>query len=192
MAARILAERQFQQNEDLWQRFVAWLDAHLHVQVPSLFGGTWETFVVLAVLVAAASAVVFLAVRNGSLRRIRPSRRTGVVVTDEDRAQSAEQWRYRALVAELADLRLIDEVPGRTSGDYERAVRALVPEAAEQFSAVTRLFERCWYGQEASDAKAQVVFNEAARAVIAEVGSGRWKALAKEAGRGSGDLVGLK
>jgi hypothetical protein len=211
MAARILAERQFQQNEDLWQRFVAWLDAHLHVQVPSLFGGTWETFVVLAVLAAAAAAIVFLAVRNGSLRRIRRGRRTGVVVTDEDRAQSAEQWRqeadrlaaqgnyrealrcrYRALVAELADLRLIDQVPGRTSGDYERAVRALVPEAAEQFSAVTRLFERCWYGQEASDAQAQVVFNEAARAVIAEVGSGRWKALAKEAGRGSGDLVGLK
>jgi hypothetical protein len=211
MAARILAEHQFQQNEDLWQRFVAWLDAHLNINVPSFFGGTWEAAIVLAVLVAAASAVVFLAVRNGSLRRIRRGRRTGVVVTDEDRAQSAEQWRqeadrlsaqgnyrealrcrYRALVAELADLRLVDQVPGRTSGDYERAVRALVPEAAEQFSAVTRLFERCWYDQDASDAKAQVVFNEAARAVIAEVGSGRWKALAKQAGRGSGDLVGLK
>jgi hypothetical protein len=134
-----------------------------------------------------------------------------VVVTDEDQAQTAEQWRleadrlaaqgdyrealrcrYRALIAELADRRLIDQVPGRTSGDYERAVRALVPEAAEQFSSATRLFERCWYGHEPSDAKAQVVFDEAARAVIDEVGSGRWEALANEAGRNRGELVGLK
>jgi hypothetical protein len=211
MAARILAEHQFKQDEDLWQRFVDWLDSHLDIQVPSLFGGTWETFLVLAVLAAAAAAIVFLAVRNGSLRRIRRAPHTGVVVTDEDLARTAEQWRqeadrlaargnyrealrcrYRALVAELADRRLIDQVPGRTSGDYERAVRALVPEAAEQFSSVTRLFERCWYGQEASGPEAQVVFDEAARAVIAEVGPGRWKAPTKGAGPGSGELVGLK
>jgi hypothetical protein len=211
MAARILAEHQFKQGEDLWQRFVAWLDAHLNVHVPSFFGGSWETFVVLAVLAAAAAAAVFFALRNGSLRRMRRAQSTGVVVTDEDRAQSAEQWRqeadrltaqgnyrealrcrYRALVADLADRRLIDQVPGRTSGDYERAVRALVPEVAEQFSSLTRLFERCWYGQEPSDAKAQVVFDEAATAVIAEVGSGRWKALARQAAGVSGELVGLK
>jgi hypothetical protein len=211
MAARILAERQFKQDEDLWQRFVAWLEAHLHIEVPSFFGGTWETFLVLAVLVAAVTGVVFLAVRNGLPRRFRRAGRTGVVVTDEDRARTAEQWRqeadrlaaqgnyrealrcrYRALVAELADRHLIDQVPGRTSGDYERTVRALVPEAAEQFSSATRLFERCWYGQEAPDAKAQVVFDEAARAVIDEVGSGRRKTLAKEAERGTGELVGLK
>jgi hypothetical protein len=162
-------------------------------------------------LVVSVVGVVFLVVRNLPSRRFRRARGTDVVVTDEDRAQTAEQWRqeadrlaaqgnyrealrcrYRALVAELADRRLIDQVPGRTSGDYERAVRALVPEAAEQFSAVTRLFERCWYGHEPSDAKAQVVFDEAARAVIDEVGTGRWKALTKEAEGRSGELVGLK
>jgi hypothetical protein len=67
-----------------------------------------------------------------------------------------------------------------------------VPEAAEQFSSATRLFERCWYGHEASDAKAQVVFDEAAKTVIDEVGSGCWEALANEAGRSRGELVGLK
>jgi Domain of unknown function (DUF4129) len=211
MAARILAERQFKQDEDLWQRFVTWLEAHLHVEVPSFFGGTWGSFLVLAVLVVSVVGVVFLVARNLPSRRVRRARRSDVVVTDEDRAQTAEQWRqeadrlaaqgnyrealrcrYRALVAELADRRLIDQVPGRTSGDYERAVRALVPEAAEQFSAVTGLFERCWYGHEPSDAKAQVIFDEAARAVIDEVGFGRWKALTKEAERNSGELVGLK
>lgn|ERR1700678_274106 len=211
MAARILAERQFKQGEDLWQRFVAWLEARLHVEVPSFLGGTWETFVVLAVLVTAVTGVVFLVVRNGLPRRSRRARPTGVVVTDEDRARSAEQWRqdadrlaaqgnyreamrcrYRALVAELAARRLIDQLPGRTSGDYERAVRALVPEAAEQFSSVTRLFERCWYGQEASDARAQVVFEQAAGAVIAQVDAGRWKALANEDGHVRDELVGLK
>jgi hypothetical protein len=210
MAARILAERQFKQDEDLWQRFVAWLEAHLHIEVPSFFGGTWESFVILAVLAIAVTGVVILVVRNLPSRRSRRARRTGVVVTDEDQAQTAEQWRheadrlaaqgdyrealrcrYRARIAELADRRLIDQVPGRTSGDYERAVRALVPEAAEQFSSATRLFERCWYGHEASDAKAQVVFDEAAKAVIDEVGSGCWEALANEAGRSRGELVGL-
>jgi hypothetical protein len=211
MAARILAERQFDQGEDLWQRFIAWLEAHLHIAVPSFFGGTWGSFVVLAVLVVAVACLVFLVVRNLPSRRFRRARQTGVVVTDEDRAQTAEQWRqeadrlatqgnyrealrcrYRALVAELADRRLIDQVPGRTSGDYERAVRAMVPEAAEQFSSVTGLFERCWYGHEPSDAKAQLVFDEAARAVIAAVDAGRWKAQVNEAERASDQLVGLK
>ncbi len=211
MAARILAEHQFKQGEDLWQRFLAWLGSLLDIQVPSFLGSGWAPFVVLAVLVAAAAAVIFLALRNGAPRRSRRARRTGVVVTEQDQELSAEQWRkeadrlaaegnyrealrcrYRALVAELADRRLIDQVPGRTSGDYVRAVRVLVPEAAEQFSSATRLFERCWYGHEASDANAQVVFDEAARAVLAEVGSGRWRAVASAAERGTGQLVGLK
>jgi Domain of unknown function (DUF4129) len=211
IAARIVAERQFKHDEDLWQRFVEWVEAHLNVQVPALFGAVWATFVVLAVLVGAVAAIIYLAIKNGPLRRGRLATKRGVVVTDEDRPRSADDWRreadrlaargdyreamrcrYRALVAELADRRLIDQVPGRTSGDYERAVRALVPEVAEQFSSATRLFERCWYGQETSDARAQVVFDDAAGAVIDAVGSGRWKALAKEAGRSEGELVGLK
>lgn len=194
MAARILAERQFKQSEDLWQRFLAWLGSLLDVHLPSFLGSGWAPFLVLAVLAAAAGTVIFLALRNAGPRRARRARRTGVVVTEQDQALSAEQWRreadrlaaegnyrealrcrYRALVAELADCGLIDQVPGRTSGDYDRAVRALVPEAAEQFSAATRLFERCWYGHEASDANAQVAFDHTARAVLAEVGPGRWR-----------------
>ena len=111
----------------------------------------------------------------------------------EGNYREALRCRYRALVAELADRRLIDQVPGRSeSGDYDRAVRSLVPEVAEQFSSVTRLFEQCWYGHEASDANAQVVFDEAARAVLATVGSGRWRAVANDAEQGTSQLVGLK
>jgi hypothetical protein len=210
MATRILAEHQFKQGEDLWQRFLAWLGSLLDIQVPGYFGGGWALVVVLAVLVVAAAAVIFLTLRKGVPRRSRRPRRTGVVVTEQDQELSAEQWRkeaerlagegsyrealrcrYRALVAELADRRLIDQVPGRTSGDYDRAVRALVPEAAEQFSSATRLFELCWYGHQASDANAQLVFDAAARAVLAEVGSGRWRAASNDAERGD-ELVGLK
>jgi hypothetical protein len=211
VAARILAERQFKQGEDLWQRFLAWLGSLLNIQVPGFLGSGWAPFAVLAFLVAGAAAIIFLALRNGAPGRARRARPTGVVVTDQDQELSAEQWRkeadrlaaqgnyrealrcrYRALVAELADRRLIDQVPGRTSGDYDRAVRALVPEAAEQFSSATRRFERCWYGHEASDANAQVVFDEQARAVLAEVGSGRWKAVANGAERGRDQLVGFR
>ncbi len=64
MAARILAERQFKQSEDLWQRFLAWLGSLLDVHLPSFLGSGWAPFLVLAVLAAAAGTVIFLALRN--------------------------------------------------------------------------------------------------------------------------------
>lgn len=212
MAARILSERQFQQSQDLWQRFINWVNAHiLGVHVPGLFGGTWPNYLALAVLVAAAGAVLFLALRHASVQRLWHPKSPGVVVTESDETLSPGGWRqeaerlagegqyrealrcrYRGLVAELAQRRLVDEVPGRTSGDYERVVRALLPKVADQFSSVTRLFERCWYGHEASDAQAQVVFDEAAKTVLAELDAGRWKALAHDAERRRDELVGLQ
>jgi hypothetical protein len=203
-------EPQFRHTEDLWQRLVNWVDAHLHVGVPTFFGG-WVRYVAIAVLLAVLGAVLGFIFRYASLGRMHRQKAPGVVVTDGDVALSASAWRqeadrlaaegkyrdavrcrYRALVAELADRGLIDQVPGRTSGDYERIVRALVPEVSEQFSYVTRLFERCWYGHEASDAKAQVVFDEAAKAVLAAVGSARWTSLAHNAAQWPSDLVSLK
>jgi hypothetical protein len=59
----------------------------------------------------------------------------------------AVRCRYRALVAELAARGLVDEVPGRTAGEYRREVRRNLPAAATDFAGATELFELAWYGR---------------------------------------------
>ncbi len=197
--SEILAERQFHPAPNWWRRFVDWLRAHLHLptlHLPGFSGGAWQSYVVLAVLLAGVATVVTIAARRGFFQRwSHPRAAPGVVVTEESEAMSPAAWleragrfaaegrfrealrcRYCALVGELARRGLLDEVPGRTTGDYERLVSASVPEVGRQFAALTALFEACWYGHEPSDAEEQVLFDQAARSVLREVDAGRWQA----------------
>ena len=59
---------------------------------------------------------------------------------------AALRARYRALVAELARRGLVDEIPGRTTGEYRAEVSANVPGAAGDFAGATDLFEWAVYG----------------------------------------------
>jgi hypothetical protein len=197
IVTHILAEPQFHPRPSLWQRFVNWVDSlHLHspgLQTPGP-SSSWLSDVVLVVLIGAVVSLLVLAFRSGAFSRLRHPRGTGVVVTEEGGIMAPEAWlrqaaqlaaegryrealrcRYRALVAELAYRGVVDEVPGRTSGDYERLVGAIVPEVATEFSTITRLFERCWYGHEPSDARAQSTFDEMAAAILDRVGAARWQ-----------------
>lgn len=63
--------------------------------------------------------------------------------------RQAARCRYRALVAELSAAGLVDEVPGRTAGEYLAAVATALPAAAEPFATVTSTFEAAWYGRRA-------------------------------------------
>jgi len=192
----ILAQRQFHPGPSWLQRVINWLHAHLHfpaVHVPSFYGGAWESYVVLAVLVAAVAGALVAATRRGLFRRLRhPRASPGVVVTDGTKSLAPAEWRdraerfaaegrfrealrcrYCALVGELARRGVVGEVPGRTSGDYARLVRARLPEVAEQFASVTVLFEGCWYGREPSDAEEQVLFDQAAQLIVGAVDARR-------------------
>jgi hypothetical protein len=60
--------------------------------------------------------------------------------------REAVRSRYRALVADLAARGLIDEVPGRTAGEYRREVGRTLPAASTDFAGATELFEVAWYG----------------------------------------------
>jgi len=60
--------------------------------------------------------------------------------------RQAVRCRYRALVADLAGRGLVEEVPGRTAGEYRGEVRRNVPAAADDFASATELFELAWYG----------------------------------------------
>jgi hypothetical protein len=72
---------------------------------------------------------------------------------DAEAAERAGQWRqalrcrYRALVAELADRGLVEEVAGRTAGEYRAEVAGAAPAVAAPFAGATELFERAWYGE---------------------------------------------
>lgn len=67
-------------------------------------------------------------------------------------AEAAGDWRagirlrYRALLAELLAAGVIDDLPGRTAGEYRRAVAAAVPTVGAATASATDLFERPWYG----------------------------------------------
>jgi hypothetical protein len=67
--------------------------------------------------------------------------------------REAVRSRYRALVADLASRGLVEEVPGRTAGEYRREVGRALPAAATDFAGATELFEVAWYGRSGTGAR---------------------------------------
>lgn len=71
---------------------------------------------------------------------------------DAEAAERAGNWalamrcHYRALVAELADRGLVEDLAGRTAGEYRADVSGAVPSVGATFAGATELFERAWYG----------------------------------------------
>lgn len=65
--------------------------------------------------------------------------------------EAAGRWRealrctWRATVAELAARGLVEEVPGRTTGEYRAGVARSLPAGAKPFTEATHLFEDAWY-----------------------------------------------
>ena len=62
------------------------------------------------------------------------------------RFREALRCRYRALVGDLARRGLIDEIPGRTTGEHRRQVHQVTPAAATPFDRAADLFDGAWYG----------------------------------------------
>jgi hypothetical protein len=123
-------------------------------------GPAWVGWVFLLGVMA---VVVFVAWRIVLRLQRDPSRSVDGVAVDGPR-RAAVDWRleamaceergdwrgalrahWRATVADLAERGLVEEVPGRTTGEYRRRVAASLPGSAEDFSAATRMFEDAWY-----------------------------------------------
>jgi hypothetical protein len=62
------------------------------------------------------------------------------------RYRDAIRCRYRALVGDLARCGLIDEIPGRTTGEERMQLRAVAPTAHPSFTAAADLFDGAWFG----------------------------------------------
>lgn len=62
------------------------------------------------------------------------------------RIREALRCRYRALVGDLARRGLLDEIPGRTTGEERNELRVSAPNAVASFNQAADLFDAAWYG----------------------------------------------
>lgn len=162
-AEEIMARPAFRRPEpSLFDRFQDWLAEQLGRLFEALAGGGRGSVVGLVLLVLALGAVAFFAarfagsvggeVRARPLEADEPVRSATDWLTEAERAEGAGRWkdgvryRYRALVAGLAQRGVVDEIPGRTAGEYRADVAQSAPAVAADFADVTDLFELAWYG----------------------------------------------
>jgi hypothetical protein len=144
------------------ERARTWVRDQIGRMLSSLFRGDRGTVLAWAVLGGLLATAIVLSIRFARTMTPDPDvparasatpRRTARDWRAEaDAHERAAEWRealrarYRALVADLAARGLVEEVPGRTAGEYRAEVTASVPRAAPEFGGATELFERAWYG----------------------------------------------
>lgn len=163
VADRILAQRQFQPpKRSLTQRAIEWAFERLGELISALSGGGRGAVVAWIVVLGGVAVLVWVISRAV---RGRGRRGSALGPLDDQIGRASEDWvaeaeanaaagrwrdalrcRYRALVADLAAHGLLDEVPGRTAGEYRDLLAVNLPAARQPFSAITDLFERAWYG----------------------------------------------
>jgi hypothetical protein len=160
LADEILSRDEFRRpfTEEAW----TWITDRVGGFFESLGGVGGGAFVAWAILVVIVAVVVFLLVRLA--RTLQGDRRETVDVSVVER-RPARDWlreaeeleaqgswrdglrcRYRALVGELVERRVLRDVPGRTAGEFRREVADATPSAEGDFGGATDLFEAAWYG----------------------------------------------
>jgi hypothetical protein len=163
LADEILDRSEFRQPEpNPLERARQWVEREVGELFESAFSGSAGSLVGWAVLAAGLAAALWFGTRFG--RTVQSGR--GVAVTVEHghqrtpgewRSEAADheaagRWkqalrcRYRALVGDLVAAGVLDDVAGRTSGEFRREVADRAPGAAADFGGATELFELAWYG----------------------------------------------
>ncbi|CAN5197861.1 hypothetical protein BH23ACT9_BH23ACT9_00360 [soil metagenome] len=164
-------------------------------------GGTGSVIAGLVLVVAVGAlltvAVVFLRRlrRGGALEHAlegpagRPPRSWADEAERHEREgdlRQALRCRYRETVAMLATAGLIEEIPGRTTGEYARAVAVSLPAAQGPFDRLTHQFDDIWYGGRPVDADVHVAFRDDQDAVATAAGTRRRQPAASRASGASG------
>lgn len=161
---RILAERQFHHHTSPVVRAYDWVGEHLS----RLFAALFENHGLSVLGLVVAGTVTALAV-VAAIRFVRRTHRDAMAPgpalvagsrpavewdAEAGRHEARGEWRdalrcrYRALVAELGRRGLLDEVPGRTAGEYSRQVAERMPAGSETFRQASDMFQAAWYGLE--------------------------------------------
>jgi Domain of unknown function (DUF4129) len=160
----VLSRPEFRPPErSLMERLLDWVLEAVGRLLAALGGSGAGGIVGLVLLALVLVGVGILAARFS--RGLTPSPEVAAAVVG-GRRRSAAEWRaeaeaqeragawrdavrsrYRALVADLAARGLVEEVPGRTAGEYRSEVGRALPAAASDFAGATELFEVAWYGR---------------------------------------------
>jgi hypothetical protein len=188
-ARQIVARDEFKPpEENPIRRALDWVLERLGRLLAKLFGvfgggggGSLIAWTILALAVAGVVTLVVLRVKRGPVVTIE----TRTVVIDRSREPSdwrteadeharhgrfrdALRCRYRALVGDLARRGLLDEIPGRTTGEERGQLRTTAPIAAPEFTDAIDLFDRAWYGDEPTGASEDDRFRSLADSVMAK------------------------
>jgi hypothetical protein len=185
-ADEVLSRPEFREAaRPLLSRIWSWVLERLAELLAALVGSAAGSIVGLLLFLLILAAVTVVAVRFA--RGMTRDPEVAAAIPPEPR-RSAEEWRsraeaheragewrqalrcrYRALVADLAGRGLVEEVPGRTAGEYRGQVERNVPAAAEAFGGATELFERAWYGRAPTGAGEVTYFRDLAGRVVERV-----------------------
>lgn len=152
-----VSERIWQSVQDLWLQ-----------GLEALAGSGRGSLVGAVVLAGSLAFVLWLSVRLLARTSRDPARRSGL---DAELGRSSAAWleeaashcaagrwrqalrcHYRSSLAQLAERGLLDEQPGRTTGEYLERVRRVAPQVAPAFAALTEAFDAVWYGAAPVDA----------------------------------------
>jgi hypothetical protein len=182
-AHEILSRAEFARSETLFERIAGWLGDLFSWLSFGVGGGSgFLGNLVGLVIVLGIVYVLVLLVRHllGRPRRVRDRDEEELTIElergraasdwrgDAERFEASGQWReamrarYRELVRSLVEDGVLDDVPGRTTGEYRAAFAAARPEQAPAFTALTDLFEAVWYGGAETDEGDNARFKELA------------------------------
>ena len=183
-AEEILSRPEFQEPpRSLYQRFMDWLAELIGDLVGTLLANGAGSAVAWGLLFAIVALLTWLIVRavqrgsrvggaaDGAAITLDPRRPAEAWLADAERFEAEGRWRdalrcrYRALVATLARTGAVEEVPGRTAGEYRALVRQARPAVAEPFADATDRFERAWYGNDDVRSEDAAAFREVAERV---------------------------
>jgi hypothetical protein len=163
----VLSRAEFERHESVVQRILGWIGDQLNKISFGAGGGPGFLGNLISLLVLAGIVVVIvLLVRSmlGRTRMPKPDQTDELTIeledgraatdwrTDAERLEAAGQWReamrarYRELVRALIEDDMLDDLPGRTTGEYRAAFVRARPERADSFVELTDLFEAVWYG----------------------------------------------
>jgi hypothetical protein len=135
------------------------------------------------VLALVAAALIWSLTRLGRTVRGDP---TATVTVRIDQGRTPDDWRneaerseadgawkeallfrYRALLGDLVRSGVIEDVPGRTTGEYRREVERARPATTVPFGEATDLFEFAWYADLPTGPDQSARFQVAADATLA-------------------------
>ncbi len=183
LADDILARPEFRQPEpSLIEQARDWVEKRIGDILDAAFSGSAGSLVGWVVLLVAVGLIIWSATRFS--RTVQVGGRVGIEVEGIHR-RSPAQWRaeaeaheaagawkealrcrYRALIGDLVAEGVLDDVAGRTTGEFRRDVTDRAPDRSGAFSAATELFELAWYADRATGADENARFQALAATVV--------------------------